>query len=176
MPRDIRPGAGHALHAIMRHHASHWSCLSLISHIINLQTQHQARMQALLTTSTDKTDASAVRHDHSSNTLILIQFHFIFAIPNSQMHLIASVHLFSAASSKNATATSHRRREGGASSDSSSSDSSNRDSSSPTASSDEKSESSDEESDPSLHASSGGNVLDEEPLFSHSGTKIPRFE
>jgi hypothetical protein len=31
----------------MRHHASHWSCLSLISHIMRLQSQHEATRPAI---------------------------------------------------------------------------------------------------------------------------------
>jgi hypothetical protein len=70
IPRDIRPGAGQALHAIMRHHASHWSCLSLISHVIKLQSQHDARMLALTNSSKYDFDAAAVNGKHSSSALL----------------------------------------------------------------------------------------------------------
>jgi hypothetical protein len=74
IPREIRPGAGQTLHAIMRHHASHWSCLLLISHVIKLQSQHDARMLALVTlTNSSKYDfdAAAVNGKHSSSALFI---------------------------------------------------------------------------------------------------------
>ncbi len=56
--REIRPGAGQALHAIMRNHASHWSCLSLISHIMKLQSQHEARCNPFSSSLRLKDDSS----------------------------------------------------------------------------------------------------------------------
>ena len=74
IPRDIRPGAGQALHAIMRHHASYWSCLSLISHIVKLQSQHEARVHALTNTSRYDSDAAVVHRSHSSSKLLFRMF------------------------------------------------------------------------------------------------------
>ena len=135
VPRDIRPGAGQALHAIMRHHASHWSCLSLISHIVSLQSQHQARMQVAITSSRDSGPGNGAGVSQQRTKLGCIDCR-----GNQQCARCEA----ESAAPQRALANLHSGREGDASSSTSSkSDSSNSDSSSSESSEDESESSED---------------------------------